>query len=280
MEVFAKALLPRRLRVQIRHRRNRRTFEQHIRSTDVFLLGHPKSGNTWLAYMLAILLAEDRTSAVTLANVKDFVPPVHGKDHRIREFSHLPNPRIFREEYPVHAELYPKVIYLLRDPRAVLVSLYHMYRIECDDPDMPMATFVEDYLSKQGCFQRWNRGLTRWDRQVRSWIERAACDPRITIVRYEEMVRDRRLALERVAAFAGIPCTGDRLALAVEQGDFREMQQNEERHGAEAYPGEMAKRGRFIRRGETDGWKIELDEGLARRIELEFASTMRTAGYA
>jgi len=279
IELVAKALLPRKIRTHIRRVRNRRTFQQHLRPTDVFLLGHPKSGNTWLAYMLAILLTKVRSSAVNLTNIKEYVPSVHGRDHRISEFSHLPNPRVFREEYPVHAELYPNVIYLLRDPRSVLVSLHHMYQIECNDTGKPMEKFLDDYFAHQGCFQRWNRGLVRWDRQVQIWLQQATLQRRVLIVRYEDMVRDRRCALERVAAFAGIPFDRDRLALAVEQGSFEEMQKSEDRHGAEAYPGEMAKRGRFIRRGETDGWKTEMDDRLARRIETEFYSTMREAGY-
>jgi hypothetical protein len=279
LEALTKALLPRTPRVWIRRRRNRRMFEQYVRPTDVFLVGHPKSGNTWLAYMLAILLTKDQGSAVTLANIKDNVPPVHGKDHRIKEFSSLPNPRIFREEYPTHADLYPKTIYLLRDPRAVLVSLYHMYRIECNDPNMSIATFMDDYLTRRGCFQRWNRGLIRWDRQVQTWTEQAAHDPRIMIVRYEDMVQDRRGVLERVATFAGISYDANQMRLVHERSSFEAMQKDEEEHGAEAYPGKMAKRGRFIRRGETDGWKTEMDDLLARRIETEFVSTMKATGY-
>lgn len=280
LEIFMKAVLPREPRRWLRRHRNRKLFQQSVRPTDVFLVGHPKSGNTWLAYMLAILLAKNREATVTLANVKEFIPTVHGKDYRIREFTLLPNPRIFREEYPVHADLYPKTIYLIRDPRAVLVSLYHMYGIECNDPDMSLPTFLDDYLAKQGCFQRWNRGLIRWDRQVQAWTEQAAHDPRVLIVRYEDMVRDRLTVLEQVAAFAGIPYDADQLKRIHERSSFEAMQKNEDRHGAEAYPGEMAKRGRFIRRGETDGWKTEMDERLVRRIETEFASAMHAAGYA
>jgi hypothetical protein len=279
IEALTKALLPRTPRVWIRRRRNRRIFERYVQPTDVFLVGHPKSGNTWLAYMLAILLTKDHGSVVTLANINDYVPTVHGKDHRIREFSNLANPRIFREEYPVHADLYPKTIYLLRDPRAMLVSLYHMYRIECNDLVMPLATFLDDYLAKQGCFQRWNRGLIRWDRQVKTWTERAADDHRVLIVRYEDMVQDRRRVLEGVAAFAGIPCGSNLLTLAHERSSFEAMQKDEEEHGAEAYPGEMAKRGRFIRRGETDGWRQEMAEGLVQQLEQEFGPAMRLVGY-
>jgi len=229
--------------------------------------------------MLAILTSHDRGARVTLANIKNYVPSVHGKDHRIAEYSDLPNPRIFRDEYPVHADLYPKTVYLIRDPRAVLVSLYHMYRIECNDPDMSMATFMDDYLHKHGCFQRWNRGLMRWDRQVGLWTERAAHDRRVLLIRYEQMVRDRCQVLEQVAKFAGITYDADQLQAVHNRSAFDAMQEEEDRYGSEAYSGAMATRGRFIRRGKVDGWKQELDAALVRRIEREFEPIMKATDY-
>lgn len=57
------------------------------------------------------------------------------------------------------------------------------------------------------------------------------------------------------------------------------MRRNEETHGAEAYWGEIGQRGRFIRRGKTDGWKQEMDGDLAEQIETEFAPAMKATGY-
>ena len=43
-----KGALPRSIRNWI-------SFRGAVRKSDVFLVGHPKSGNTWLAFMLAVL---------------------------------------------------------------------------------------------------------------------------------------------------------------------------------------------------------------------------------
>ena len=65
--------------------RDEAIFRAHLRQTDVFLVGHPKSGNTWLAYMLAILMKDgDPEGEVTMANVGDFVPTIHERDSSIR----------------------------------------------------------------------------------------------------------------------------------------------------------------------------------------------------
>jgi hypothetical protein len=279
VEVLAKAVLPRTPRVWIRRRRHKSFFQRHLRSSDVFLVGHPKSGNTWLAYMLAIVLFQDSRNRITLANLKNYIPYIHGRDIRIAEYAHLSDPRIFRDEYPIHQNLDPKTIYLIRDPRAVLVSLFHMYRIEFDDSRMTLRCFLDDYLASQGCFRTWNNNLVRWDRQALAWTERAAQDGGVLMVRYEDMVRNRRDILEHVAAFAGIPKSEEHLMLADARGSFEAMQAAEDEHGAEAYPGEIALRGRFIRRGKIDGWRQEMDKDLVERIEQEFAPAMRATGY-
>lgn len=253
-------------------------FESSLRPTDVFLVGHPKSGNTWLAYMLAIALFRDREGRVTLGNVGNYVPFVHARDERIAEYESLPNPRVFRNEILMFEQRYPRVIYLLRDPRAVLVSFWHMYRVMFDDTWISLRSFVEQYLSMRGCFTQWNKGLVRWDRQVEDWIDRSAHDDRVTMVRYEDLVRDREATLQRLLGFLAVSRETTDLSLAIERGGFEAMRKMEDQHGAEAYreaPGE----GKFVRIGELASWQHEMEPGLASQVEAEFSDAMKLAGY-
>ncbi len=279
VEWLLKAFLTRAQRRWVRWHRYKHDFQRQLRSSDVFLIGHPKSGNTWLAYMLAILLLKDRSNRITLSNVGNHVPFVHGRDLQIAEWFHLPDPRVFRNEEPTFSELYPKIIYLIRDPRAVLVSFFHMYQVVLNDRRITFQSFLDQYLAADGIFRKWNRGLVRWDRQVLSWTQRAKSDPRVLIVKFEDMVGDRRCVLERLAQFVGISYSGEVLDCAVERGSFQAMRKDEEEHGAEAYPGEISERGRFVRRGEIAGWKDELSADLVRQIEDAFVPAMRATGY-
>lgn len=281
VRTLARAVLPPPVRGWINLRREAwrdcRTFRGHLRGTDVFLVGHPKSGNTWLAYMLAILLGKDHQGMVTVKNVGDYVPVVHVDDSAIAKYGHLPDPRFFRNEMPLYPRFYPRVLYLMRDPRAVLVSYYHMYRAFFGDAERSFEDFLGEYLTYGG-IRDWYP-TERWDQQVLRWMHRAERDPRVMIVRYEEMVRDRRATLEAIARFSGISYGEEDIALAVARGSFEEMQRNEEEHGAESFTPEQEERGRFVRRGRAEGWRDEMDRGLAERIEKAFAPAMRRAGY-
>jgi hypothetical protein len=254
-------------------------FQRALRPTDVFLLGHPKSGNTWLGYLIATARSAEPEERLNLATVGEFVPCVHGRDHRIAEFAALPDPRVFRNEYPRYSKLYPWIIYLVRDPRAVIPSLWAMYRTMFDDQRTPIAAFLEQYLGGRGIFRHWNADLVRWDRQVDRALVSAEQGDRILLVRYEDLLADRRAELARVLAFAGIDPGPDGLARATERGGFAAMQAVEDRHGAEAYRGRALGEGRFVRHGRADGWREELPPEVSARIAADFGAVMLRAGY-
>ena len=184
---------------------------------------------------------------------------------------------MFRNESPLCGELYPKTIYIMRDPRSVLVSYYHHALHDLGEHEWTLDAYVEEMLT-YGCIKRLEPELVRWDKHVSSWLERSKHQP-VKFVKYEEMKRDRRRVLEDVIKFIGFACDDEDIALAVEQGSFENMRKNEETYGAEPYSGTKGERGYFVRNGKVDGWKKELPPDLAARIEREFSATMRLAGY-
>jgi hypothetical protein len=253
-------------------------FRKNVRPTDVFIVGHPKSGNTWIAYMLAVILEDgDVGRRVTMANIGRFIPAIHGSDAKISMYDAPFDPRIYRNEWPTYPSLYPRTLYLVRDPRAVLVSYYHHYQVTTGDSATSLDAFVETYL-RDGCIRSWEPRLIRWDRQVADWMGRVNSQA-VMVVKYETVHRDRRIMLREVTKFCGIQTSGDSIAKADERGSFEAMRLDEERSGAEAYPQEPGRRGWFLRRGQIDGWKEELSLDSRRAIEAEFQPVMEAIGY-
>jgi len=228
--------------------------------------------------MLAVVLEEgDVEHRVTVGNIGQFIPVIHGRDSKISNYDARSDPRIFRNEWPTYSSLYPRILYLVRDPRAALVSYYHHYQVTTGDSATSLDTFIATYL-RDGCIRSWEPRLIRWDKQVAHWMERANKQP-VMIVKYETIHRDRRKTLQGVARFCGIQAPEDAIATAVERGRFDAMRFDEERFGAEAYPQEPGRRGWFLRRGLIDGWKEELSPNSRKAIEGEFQSVMEAMGY-
>jgi len=265
-----KAALPRRIR-------NRITLHRALRKSDVFLVGHPKSGNTWLAFMLAVLIENDRDERVNISNVGEFVPTIHNRDLSITRYGDRHSPRIFRTEAPNYPQAYPKTIYIVRDPRAALLSYYHHCVHDTGRTDWPISEFVDEMIDA-GCIRSLEPHLVRWDLQVEAWLDRAGHQP-VSVVRYEDLKGDCLGALRKLGEFIGIDHDESLLQLAVERGDFSRMRKDEQRYGAESYAGEKGERGFFVRKGKVDSWKEEMPAEVVEKIETAFYPVMKKLGY-
>lgn len=257
--------------------RKKYVFANHLRQTDVFVIGHPKSGNTWLAYMLAILQQCENSDAVTMKTVGRFIPTIHGNDIAITKHGDIENPRLFRNEWPVHPNLYPKTIYIVRDPRAVILSYYHHYCTVRDKKNISMQWFVNEYLT-HGCIRDFEPHLQRWDDHVEQWLTRQQRQL-VIVVRYEDLIADRRAVLDKVNQFSGLNRSEQLLDHAVKRGSFEAMSNDEKKNGAESFPGEIGKRGRFLRRGQIDAWRDEFTPELIAQINHKLGLTMMKMGY-
>jgi len=152
-----------------------------------------------------------------------------------------------------------------------------MYRIWSQNSKMTLETFVEGYLANG--YIREYEALVRWDRQVLTWLERSSQGDRVILVKYEDMLLDRRKVLKRILDFAQTSYSDKILDLAVERGSFEAMRATEDKHGAESYPGDVGKRGKFVRKGKRDGWKEEMDRSIVDKIDVELAPAMKALGY-
>ena len=227
--------------------------------------------------MLAILVHNDHDRKINLANIGDYVPTIHARDVAVAKFNHLESPRIFRNEGPVYPELYPKTIYLVRDPRSVLLSYYHHCVHDTGNPAWSLSDFVDEMLT-HGCIKHLEPFLIRWDLHVTSWINRARTQP-VKVIRYEGLKEDRAAALKEIAEFIGVAVSDQILSMAVKRGDFKSMREEEKTFGAESYAGERGKKGFFMRKGKRDSWKEEMPPDVIDAIQQSFSSTMQQLGY-
>src|SRR5438270_613556 len=88
--------------------------------TDVLLVSYPRSGNTWLRFLLANALRPAQVA--TFADVGAVVPDIY--DEPDRDLLRRPVPRVLKSHEPFD-ERYRRVLYLVRHPADVAVSYYH-----------------------------------------------------------------------------------------------------------------------------------------------------------
>jgi hypothetical protein len=243
----------------------RRRFRAQIRSTDVFFVTYPRSGTTWLAFMIGQALKRDPDELLTIATLDRYVAEANGAYFfgEAFDFEQLPAPRFFR----VHAQYdprFPLVVYVLRDPRDTLVSGYHFERMNNAEFDLSMHDYVVSY-------PHWP---CAWDEHVEGWL--AEPSARVLTVRYEQLHLDPAGELARVLEFAGVQVSPERLSAAVDASRFDAMRASEDRFGR-GRPNSGT--GQTIRRGKVGGWRDELDPDALRTLESRYGALMAGLGY-
>src|SRR5438270_7142656 len=155
--------------------------------TDVLLVSYPRSGNTWLRFLLANALRPAQVA--TFADVGAVVPDIY--DEPDRDLLRRPAPRVLKSHEPFD-ERYRRVLYLVRHPADVAVSYYHyLIKMRQLPPGFDVARFVESFLGgRLDDFRAWGDHVT-------GWLDLRAGDADFVLLRYEDV---RRLERETAAA--------------------------------------------------------------------------------
>jgi Sulfotransferase domain len=237
---------------------------------DIFLVSFPKSGNTWARFLIANLAYPEKHP--DFSNIHQFVPDPFGTPKR--HLDRMPRPRIIKS-HECFEPRYPRVIYIVRDPRDVVVSQYHYHRkcLKIED-GYPMEKFVDRFLAGQTCPHG------SWGEHVSTWLATRRNDPRFLMLRYEDMIQDTSAELARVASFLNIPATSELLAQAIEQSSAKRMRNLEK---AQSHLNRLTKDGRkdlpFVRAASSGGWKSGLPENQVEKIEAAWGPLMTYLGY-
>jgi hypothetical protein len=238
---------------------------------DTFLVSFPKSGNTWTRFLLANLRFSDEPA--TWANINRLIPDPTGTAKR--DFDRMPRPRIIKS-HECFDPRYPRVIYIVRDPRDVVLSQYHYHRkIRKIEDDSPLERFVTRFLAGETCPHG------SWGQNIATWVYASHGNPRFLLLRYEDLVADTARELAKVVAFLHLSAGPEQIAQAVERSSADRMRQLEQKQPDK---NELMKGSRkdlsFVRAAGSGGWRSELPAPMVARIEAAWGPLMRHLGYA
>jgi hypothetical protein len=237
---------------------------------DIFLVSFPKSGSTWSRFLLANLLFPEQPA--TFANIHRLI--LDPTDTTKRDFERVPRPRIIKS-HECFDPRYPRVIYIVRDPRDVVLSQYHYHRkIMKISDDSPLESFVTRFLAGQTCPHG------SWGQNVVTWLATSEGSPNFLRLRYEDMVEDTARELAKIATFLPSSAGPEQIKQAVERSSAGQMRKLEE---AQTDQCELTKGSRkdlrFVRAARCGAWRSELPEPMVRRIEAAWAPLMQHLGY-
>ena len=266
---------------------------------DIFLVSFPKSGNTWTRFLLGNLMNPD--NPVGFAAIESVVPDIAAFPRA--DFRKLKRPRLIKS-HDCFDPRYRRVVYIIRDPRDVAVSLfYYAKKVKNIDDSFSLDAFVTRMLVPGRSYNG------TWGEHAGSWLVNATniaefsihgngarahaagsapTDPpgarghgrEFLLVRYEDLLADAHAGLRGIAEFLGLDPTPERIQTAVERSSADSMRKLESAQNLQwKTTRETRKDIPFVRQAKSGQWRTALSANSIAEIESAWGHLMRLAGY-
>lgn len=196
-----------------------------IRADDVWIVGLPKTGTTWVHNIVFKLQNEfDCENIANELEVRFFerlTSADNDFDKEIERFNKMPSPRVFKSHLPAFLlptglwTVKPKIIYTIRNPKDKVVSGYHMIRNSMLRFPGTLTDYAEHFLNDTGF-------ATPIFDHIKGFLQLRRFDYVLLNV-YEELVADPFQGIKRVCKFLECPHTQKQLHELMENVSFGKM---------------------------------------------------------
>lgn len=260
-----------------------------MNSKIVWIASYPKSGNTWLRFLVCNLAFGPVESAADLAR---FSPDLH----ELPESAGPPDqPTLMKTHFPYgtalrFAEHTAGAIQVVRDPADVMLSNFHYGKrsgASANEDPAALDRYVDAFIGARGD-PRWIKlGMGSWEDNVRSW----SAEPRefpVVRIRYEDMQADGVAVAGVLCRCLGLARNAAQIAKAVAASSFERMRQIEEADIAarrigifyKPYLQQPIDSGlRFMRSGTSGAAAVALSQHQRQRLDAAFGTLRRELGY-
>lgn len=234
------------------------------RDDDVYLVSYPKSGNTWVSFLIANIINTvlDLDWKINFFNLHGFVPDIHQGRHIPLDMGFFPFKRIIKSHHVFTPE-YKNVIYLVRDPRSVMLS-YHRHLTGLGQFDSDLHALVRDPA----------HGIQAWREHVRGWFEGVSPGTRFRILRFEDFRSHAERTTSQLAELLGAQLTAAQITHVVECCNIDRLRTLESSTASLALR-RHEEDFRFIGEGSISRWRTALtpeDEGFISQVAGEWLS--------
>lgn len=273
----------------------------------IVIAGYPKSGSTWLRFVLEFVIRGFPKSFA----IHDMTPGFYGAWRRILfdEFSPVnaadlvaeeiedmlpgvfrslsetaPGPQLVKShdvlsrtrsgQWLFPPECIRAVFYLVRHPFDVAVSYAHHLALPVSDAVAIMARDSTVAGESRSLRLTLHEHIGSWSANIQSWLGDVPYP--VQAIRYEDLHRDPVSTFSEVFAALELRLSATSVAAAVAAASFERMRNEEMRSGFQERPRTSRE---FFRAGRPRSWEGELDDSSRARLLADHAAVMADMGY-
>ena len=227
-------------------------FENHY--PDVYIVSYPKCGRTWIRIVLNNYL---ELAGKTSKTFKD--PSIlQVSDQSLIKFEHdkgnwVPAPPPpDKMDIDLNKFQQKKIVFLIRDPRDVLVSSWYHLKYRENIYTKELSPFIREPLT----------GINKIIKFFNQWIAHKDYFNNFIYLAYEDFHEAPYETFYNLFSFCGLDIDKNKLQEAIEGGDFKEMKKMESSGSLKEpwmKPGQKnSKNSMKIRKGKTGSYKQEM----------------------
>lgn len=171
----------------------------------------------------------------------------------------------------ITAQISMGAIYIIRDPRDVVLSGMHHFNLTQQQMIEFMRTHASCNVQTDGNVSEW---LGKWSDHAGSWAQFFP-KPKL-ILRYEDLLKDPILYFSKVAKWLNITQDQKRIDKAVEFSSFKQMKAMEADTGFSERPDHVSS---FFRAGKSGEWRDRLAKADIKQIQADHGAMMKQFNY-
>lgn len=263
--------------------------QYQAQDNDIILVTAPKSGTTWLKALLFSLVNRkkypvfEKNHPLLVKNPHDLVPLLEQDlyvDGQVPDFSLFTSPTLIATHVPFASlpksvqNSRTKLVYLCRNPRDTFISMWQFtnnLRLDSHRDTNSIEEMFDHFCKGVGLYGPF------WDHVLGYWKESIENSDKVLFLMYEEIKKQPKIQLKRLAEFLDCPFSieeedcrvVDEILRMCSFGNLRNLEVNVNGNMSAG----MANKN-FFRRGEVGDWKnyftVEMNDRLNHIIEQKF----------
>ncbi|XP_072029691.1 sulfotransferase 1C2-like [Amphiura filiformis] len=265
-----------------------KTFE--VREDDVFIVTFPKSGTHWLMEIVYLLLANGELSKIKRNMMEQGLEHTQcagpsevqtaKPGHKYME--EWESPRVMNSHLmlrflpPQIWEKKAKVLYVARNPKDVVCSMYHFMYAILPEEQRDWSNFVKFFTAKEMIGGDWFTHVYEY------WTQ---CKGRenFLFIKYEDLKKNHRGMVKQVAEFLGKNLSEEVIDKITSLTTIDAMRKTYDE--LEAEPGSNMRRTKafgvlsFLNKGNVGSWKEQMSEEQSKLFDEKLAETFKDTDF-